>query len=61
MTPNPTALLHRWYSLVRDKRATRQDFLRSLVKVFDVEMTKTSQVGLLGVAENLRSPVDNPG
>ncbi|KIP08264.1 hypothetical protein PHLGIDRAFT_127100 [Phlebiopsis gigantea 11061_1 CR5-6] len=43
MTPNPTALLHRWYSLVRDKRATRQDFLRSLVKVFDVEMTKTSQ------------------
>ncbi|KZT64240.1 hypothetical protein DAEQUDRAFT_747522 [Daedalea quercina L-15889] len=37
MTPNPTALLHRWYSLVREKRATRQDFLKSLVKVFDVE------------------------
>ena len=42
--PNPTALLHRWYSLVRDKRATRQDFLRALVKVFDVELHKTAQV-----------------
>lgn len=44
MAPVPTALLHKWYSLVRDKRATRQDFLRSLVKVFDVELSKTSQV-----------------
>lgn len=32
----PTALLQRWYSLVREKRAPRQDFLKALVKVFDV-------------------------
>ena len=42
----PTALLHRWYSLVRDKRATRQDFLRALVKVFDVDFGKTTQVSV---------------
>ena len=46
LSPGPTALLHRWYTLVRDKRATRQDFLRSLVKVFDVELNKTAQVGV---------------
>ncbi|KAH9917952.1 uncharacterized protein B0H18DRAFT_1086944 [Fomitopsis serialis] len=33
--PGPIALLCRWYTLVREKRATRQDFLKSLVKVFD--------------------------
>ena len=44
MTPSPTALLQRWYSLTREKRATRQDFLRALVKVFDVELGKSSQV-----------------
>ncbi|KAH9924608.1 uncharacterized protein BXZ73DRAFT_50340 [Epithele typhae] len=43
MMPNPTALLHRWYTLTREKRATRQDFLRALVKVFDVELGKTTQ------------------
>ncbi|OBZ71396.1 Protein rad9 [Grifola frondosa] len=44
MGPGPTALLQRWYSLVREKRASRQDFLRALVKVFDVELSsKTSQ------------------
>ncbi|EGN98100.1 hypothetical protein SERLA73DRAFT_109431 [Serpula lacrymans var. lacrymans S7.3] len=32
----PVALLQRWYSLVREKRGSRQDFLRSLVKVFDI-------------------------
>ncbi|GLB45503.1 putative sister chromatid cohesion protein [Lyophyllum shimeji] len=32
--PAPTALLQRWYSLVREKRPTRQDFLKALVKVF---------------------------
>ncbi|KAG6888734.1 hypothetical protein C0995_006386 [Termitomyces sp. Mi166 len=30
----PVALLQRWYFLVREKRATRQDFLKALVKVF---------------------------
>ncbi|KAF7422876.1 Sister chromatid cohesion protein 2 [Pleurotus ostreatus] len=35
MEPTPTALLQRWYSLVKEKRASRQDFLRSLVKVFE--------------------------
>lgn len=34
MQPTPVALLQRWYSLVREKRPTRQDFLKSLVKVF---------------------------
>lgn len=44
MSPGPSALLQRWYSLAREKRATRQDFLRALVKVFDVELGKSSQV-----------------
>lgn len=45
MSPSPTALLQRWYALVREKRATRQDFLKALVKVFDVELNaKPSQV-----------------
>ncbi|KAG1743247.1 uncharacterized protein EDB91DRAFT_1126495 [Suillus paluster] len=34
--PEPTALLQRWYSLVREKRASRQDFLRALLKSFDI-------------------------
>ncbi|KAI0051083.1 hypothetical protein FA95DRAFT_1554896 [Auriscalpium vulgare] len=32
----PTALLHRWYSLVREKRAPKLDFLKALVRVFDL-------------------------
>jgi cohesin loading factor subunit SCC2 len=45
MQPIPTALLQRWYSLVREKRASRQDFLKALVKVFDVNSDlKSSQV-----------------
>lgn len=45
MSPSPNALLQRWYALVREKRATRQDFLKALVKVFDVEVpSKSSQV-----------------
>jgi cohesin loading factor subunit SCC2 len=45
MQPIPTALLQRWYSLVREKRASRQDFLKALVKVFDVNSAlKSSQV-----------------
>ncbi|KAG2365159.1 hypothetical protein BDR07DRAFT_1607621 [Suillus spraguei] len=40
----PTALLQRWYSLVREKRASRQDFLRALLKSFDVNPSlKSSQ------------------
>lgn len=31
---NPIALLQRWFSLVREKRLQRQEFLKSLVKVF---------------------------
>ncbi|KAG6849921.1 hypothetical protein H0H93_003632 [Arthromyces matolae] len=30
----PVALLQRWYFLVREKRPTRQDFLKALIKVF---------------------------
>ncbi|KAI0078215.1 ARM repeat-containing protein [Panus rudis PR-1116 ss-1] len=43
MTPAPMALLQRWYSLVREKRTQRQDFLKALVKVFDVELNKTTE------------------
>ncbi|KAL6300065.1 hypothetical protein BKA93DRAFT_803226 [Sparassis latifolia] len=43
MLPSPTALLQRWYGLVREKRTMRQDFLKALVKVFDVEMSKSTQ------------------
>ncbi|KAJ7081353.1 hypothetical protein B0H15DRAFT_924231 [Mycena belliarum] len=39
MQPTPIALLQRWYSLVREKRTTRQEFLRSLVKD-DVDFTR---------------------
>ncbi|KAF8073449.1 hypothetical protein FPV67DRAFT_1559883 [Lyophyllum atratum] len=42
MQPTPIALLQRWYSLVREKRPARQDFLKALAKVF--EENKTSQV-----------------
>jgi hypothetical protein len=42
MQPVPTALLQRWYSLVREKRSSRQDFLKALVKVFDVNVTLSS-------------------
>ncbi|KAG2115459.1 hypothetical protein DEU56DRAFT_932992 [Suillus clintonianus] len=42
--PEPTALLQRWYSLVREKRGSRQDFLRALLKSFDVNPSlKSSQ------------------
>ncbi|KAF8208426.1 hypothetical protein K438DRAFT_2012502 [Mycena galopus ATCC 62051] len=36
LQPTPIALLQRWYSLVREKRVTRQDFLKALVKVFNL-------------------------
>ncbi len=45
MLPAPSALLQRWYTLAREKRATKLDFLRALVKVFDVELGKSTQVG----------------
>ncbi|KAG1749340.1 hypothetical protein EDB19DRAFT_1682083 [Suillus lakei] len=42
--PEPIALLQRWYSLVREKRASRQDFLRALLKSFDINPSlKSSQ------------------
>ncbi|KZS93617.1 hypothetical protein SISNIDRAFT_454038 [Sistotremastrum niveocremeum HHB9708] len=34
--PEVTALLHPWYSLVREKRASRQDFLKAIVRSFDI-------------------------
>ncbi|KAG8214779.1 hypothetical protein J3R82DRAFT_9915 [Butyriboletus roseoflavus] len=44
MQPEPTALLQRWYSLVREKRAPRQDFLKALVKSFEIPTAlKSSQ------------------
>lgn len=42
MQPIPTALLGRWYALVREKRASRQEFLRAVLKVFELrDVTKT--------------------
>lgn len=34
------AVLEKWYSLVREKRATRMDFIRTVTKAFDVDSTK---------------------
>ncbi|CAE7081849.1 unnamed protein product [Rhizoctonia solani] len=55
LSPNPMALLHRWYSLVREKRQTKLDFLKSSkadkkagsrVQVLDVLGGPTSMRGL---------------
>lgn len=48
MKPTPMALMQRWYSLVREKRAPRQDFLKSLVRVFDMDISTSSQVKYRG-------------
>ncbi|KAH7906512.1 hypothetical protein BJ138DRAFT_1071604 [Hygrophoropsis aurantiaca] len=42
MQPDPMALLQRWYSLVREKRTPRIDFLKSLVRVFDIKPSLAS-------------------
>ncbi|KAH8077046.1 hypothetical protein BXZ70DRAFT_709469 [Cristinia sonorae] len=42
MSPTPNALLQRWYSLVREKRASRQDFLKALIRVFDIEISSST-------------------
>ncbi|THH14012.1 hypothetical protein EW146_g6273 [Bondarzewia mesenterica] len=42
MKSTPTALLQRWYSLVREKRASKLDFLKSLVRVFDMNTSLSS-------------------
>ncbi|KAJ7903762.1 hypothetical protein B0H14DRAFT_2666173 [Mycena olivaceomarginata] len=59
LQPTPIALLQRWYSLVREKRATRQDFLKSLVKVFNLprqdEATQDEVDFARYMAENLAS------
>ena len=48
LQPTPIALLQRWYSHVREKRQTRQDFLKSLVKVFQENSSyESTQVGFL--------------
>ena len=44
MTPAPLALLQRWYSLVREKRAARNEYLKQLTKVFDVEVASSKLV-----------------
>lgn len=55
----PTALLGRWYALVREKRATRQEFLRAVLKVFelrDVNKTEDDTVHFVRyMAENFAS------
>ena len=36
--PTPTALLRSWYTLVREKRTTRMEWLKSLVKSTDIDI-----------------------
>lgn len=44
MQPTPNALLSRWYALVREKRTMRQEFLRAVLKTFEIrDMSSTSQ------------------
>lgn len=48
MHPEPTALLQKWYSLVREKRVSRQEFLKALLKSFDIAPSlKSSQVSVV--------------
>lgn len=55
----PVALLQKWYSLVREKRAAKQDFLKALTRVFDLnDATKTTQTDVeftVYMAENFAS------
>lgn len=37
----PTALLHPWYSLLRDKRQTRLDFVRGACKLLDIDTSSS--------------------
>ncbi|KAJ7600473.1 hypothetical protein C8J56DRAFT_910344 [Mycena floridula] len=43
LQPHPVALLQRWYSLVREKRTPRQDFLKSLVKTLSERPSDVGQ------------------
>jgi cohesin loading factor subunit SCC2 len=36
----PIAVLHKWYSLVKEKRQPRLDFIRTITKALDVDSTK---------------------
>ena len=45
MQPTPNALLNRWYALVREKRATRQEFLRAVLKVFEIKDVNATWLG----------------
>ena len=40
--PVPVAHLHLWYSLIREKRPLRRDFLKILVRAFDVDAADSS-------------------
>jgi cohesin loading factor subunit SCC2 len=40
ITDTPIAVLHKWYSLVKEKRQPRLDFIRTITKAFDVDSTK---------------------
>jgi cohesin loading factor subunit SCC2 len=39
----PIALLHGWYSLIREKRPAKLEFLRAMSKVFDIQEMTTQQ------------------
>jgi hypothetical protein len=44
--PDLKALLQPWYSLVRDKRPARQEFIKSMVKAFSITSDELKQVCL---------------
>jgi len=43
MQPITTALLHHWYALVREKRNMRQDFLKAILKAFELDASSLTQ------------------
>jgi Sister chromatid cohesion C-terminus len=44
--PDVRSLLQPWYSLVREKRQTRQEFIKAMVKSFSFSPDNLSQVSL---------------
>ena len=43
-------MLHKWYSLVKEKRSTRTDFLRAVTKCFDIDSTKLAATEVFELA-----------
>ena len=54
---DPRSLLQQWYTLIRDRRQPRLDFLKGMIKAFDIdpngEITETNVLFARFVADNL--------